>query len=88
MRNYEPVLYRYTTLINFGGNRTGAVWKGEPMVSLKLPVCVSGVPPGSELKHIGGEQPGAGKLVPVNSLPFVAAECDLAKQRARAGNFK
>ena len=57
------------------------------MVSLKLPVCVSGVPPGSELKHIGGEQPGAGKLVPVNSLPFVAAECDLAKQRARAGNF-
>jgi hypothetical protein len=54
MRNYQPVLYRYTTLINFGGNRTGAVWKGEPMVSLKLPVCVSGVPPGSELKHIGG----------------------------------
>ena len=55
------------------------------MVSLKLPVCVSGVPPGSELKHIGGEQPGAGKLVPVSSRPFVAAESDLAKQRARRG---
>jgi hypothetical protein len=54
------------------------------MVSLELTVCVSGRSPRGVNSNTSGE-PGAGKLVPVSSRPFVAAESDLAKQRARRG---